>query len=177
MTRTHVVNRTVGSTCNACQEPITEDTKKLRPDGTMFPECRPCINRKRRDKLALLKETDPEAHKANRDRERERYRAIRKQFLDMHNHTCRCCGETHDEFLTLDHVNGDGAKERGGNKNGPCRAYRAAIDAGPNSPDYRCLCCNCNFAIGRYGYCPHGNLPPRNASSTNELEIPPNFTP
>ena len=25
---------------------------------------------------------------------------------------CQCCGENHYEFLTIDHINGDGAKHR-----------------------------------------------------------------
>lgn len=66
---------------------------------------------------------------------------------------CVCCGETHLEFLTLDHVGGGG------------RAHRQQVGAGDkiyrwlrdNSyPEgFRVMCFNCNYAVFRYGICPH----------------------
>ncbi len=68
---------------------------------------------------------------------------------------CACCGETHIEFLTIDHINNDGAKHRKDiNSGGGHSFYRWLINN--NFPQgYRVLCFNCNCSLGMYGYCPH----------------------
>jgi hypothetical protein len=72
---------------------------------------------------------------------------------------CACCGETTIEFLTIDHVNGDGAKHRRRLKEsggyGGLSLYRSIKRAG-FPPDFQVLCYNCN--VGRHrngGVCPH----------------------
>lgn len=67
---------------------------------------------------------------------------------------CQCpgCPESHIEFLTVDHIHGDGAKHRRQIKNG--NIYRwLRINKYP--PGFRILCMNCNFSYGKRGYCPH----------------------
>jgi len=70
---------------------------------------------------------------------------------------CECCGESHIEFLTLDHVNGDGNKHRREIKRASGQPfYRWLKQNGfPNDPPLRVLCHNCNTAKGVYGKCPH----------------------
>jgi hypothetical protein len=74
---------------------------------------------------------------------------------------CDCCGETIEAFLTLDHVNQDGAAHRraiGGTKAAGSKTYHWLIKSGFPA-GYRVLCFNCN--CGRHktgGICPH-NLP------------------
>jgi len=66
---------------------------------------------------------------------------------------CACCNEECIEFLTLDHINGGGSKERKKFVN-HYAFYRWLIKN--NFPDgYRILCYNCNCSLGHYGYCPH----------------------
>lgn len=69
---------------------------------------------------------------------------------------CVCCGETQMEFLTLDHVNGDGAAHRKRLGMAAFRFYRTlrAQDY-PNDPPLQILCRNCNWAKGVDGTCPH----------------------
>jgi hypothetical protein len=66
---------------------------------------------------------------------------------------CCCCGEQHVEFLTLDHANGDGNKERR-ELGGQAAVFRMLRDRG-FPPGYRTLCWNCNLSYAKYGYCPH----------------------
>lgn len=68
---------------------------------------------------------------------------------------CVCCGETHIEFLTLDHARGrgHGARER-------ARIYQTTLFTklrreGYPAGEYRTLCFNCNWAYGQHGTCPH----------------------
>ena len=68
---------------------------------------------------------------------------------------CKCCGEKHMEFLTIDHITGGGCKHR--------RSIRKDISAWQfylwlkrnNYPKgFQVLCMNCNFAKA-HGGCPH----------------------
>jgi len=67
---------------------------------------------------------------------------------------CKCCGETNELFLTLDHVNNDGHVDRKVGLGG-LPMYRKARIAG--YPDiYQLLCFNCNCGRARNGgTCPH----------------------
>lgn len=66
---------------------------------------------------------------------------------------CACCGETHLEFLTVDHMNNNGAEHR---KSGRFRDLQLELlRNGFKASDYQILCMNCNFALGHSGYCPH----------------------
>lgn len=73
---------------------------------------------------------------------------------------CACCGEVNQEFLAIDHINGNGNKHREslGFKAGGGSSFYTWLVKNNFPEDFRVLCHNCNFSIGLYGYCPHGNL-------------------
>lgn len=62
---------------------------------------------------------------------------------------CQCCGETEWEFLSIDHVNQDGHKERKLHIGGGA-IYRHIRNQGFPKSKYRILCFNCNQSA-RYG--------------------------
>lgn len=76
---------------------------------------------------------------------------------------CTCCGEHRYEFLTIDHVNGDGAEERktyqpnreGARSRGTTHEFVARLNREPISDRYQILCHNCNQAKHIYNVCPH----------------------
>ena len=80
--------------------------------------------------------------------------SIRREFLAAYGGKCACCGEGTQEFLSLDHINGDGSQHR---KMTGSLTYLWLRKRGWPKDNYRLLCMNCNFARGRYGYCPHEN--------------------
>ena len=60
---------------------------------------------------------------------------------------CELCGEDNPHFLTIDHKNGEGAKER--KEFGDWRKlYRKLRDENYPRENYRLLCYNCNCALG-----------------------------
>lgn len=64
---------------------------------------------------------------------------------------CACCKESTYEFLSIDHVDNDGAAHRKKLKSSIYRWLRQN-----NYPDgFQILCMNCNWAKGKYGKCPH----------------------
>ena len=78
----------------------------------------------------------------------------RKLVFDHYGWSCSCCGESHPDFLTLDHVNGGGRKHRAEVGNGRLM-YRWIVKHGFPS-DFRTLCFNCNCGRERTGgICPH----------------------
>jgi hypothetical protein len=68
---------------------------------------------------------------------------------------CQCCGESHVEFLTIDHINNDGAehkREIGGDP------YLMNWLIKNNYPEgFQVLCYNCNLCKGFYEECYHKN--------------------
>ena len=81
-------------------------------------------------------------------------RELKEEVIAAYGGTCECCGESAIEFLTIDHINNDGAEHR--RRVGKGRQMYADIKA-QDFPEgrYRVLCFNCNIARGFYGYCPH----------------------
>lgn len=82
--------------------------------------------------------------------------SVKRRIIEAYGGKCTCCGEETLEFLTIDHVNNDGAEDRrqNGKKSGG-KLYRWLIKNGFPKEDYQLLCYNCNCAKGFFGYCPH----------------------
>ncbi len=77
---------------------------------------------------------------------------LRSEVIYAYGRLCECCGEEHLEFLTIDHKHGGGSKER---KSGGASLYKRLKKLGFPKDKYRCLCMNCNWSLGKWGYCPH----------------------
>lgn len=79
-------------------------------------------------------------------------RRLREIVINGYGARCNCCGETIFQFLTLDHVNNDGAAER--KQHHGEEIYKKVARLGFPS-NYQVLCYNCNCSKGQYGACPH----------------------
>lgn len=79
----------------------------------------------------------------------------RRDVMAAYGGACACCGETTDQFLTIDHVNDDGVSDRRAIGGGSNRMWFEIRRRG--YPDrYRILCWNCNLGRARNGgVCPH----------------------
>lgn len=78
-------------------------------------------------------------------------RRLKLEVLEAYGGACTCCQEAEPGFLTIDHISGGGRRERlaiYGN-------FYNYLKRNKWPKRYRLLCMNCNFAIGRYGICPH----------------------
>jgi hypothetical protein len=82
---------------------------------------------------------------------------------------CACCGEQNTAFLSIDHIEGGGNKQRRGLQLGGNGFYRWLMNNGYPS-GYRVLCMNCNSALGFRGYCPHGVLPDSTKSQLGQSQ-------
>jgi len=79
----------------------------------------------------------------------------RAKALKEYGGKCACCGEWRKEFLTFDHVNGDGAEHRRQLGNSSSHRILNWIRDNHYPKSIRILCFNCNFSLGCRGYCPH----------------------
>ena len=101
-----------------------------------------------------------EYYKLNGDKRRaaSREQTFKRKMavIEAYGGECVCCGETRPQFLSIDHVKGNGRKhvESLGRGRGH-DFYRWLRDQGFPKDDFRLLCMNCNFSIGAYGFCPH----------------------
>lgn len=144
--------------------------------------CSPCLEKRR-----ILTEAYKEGHKAkglclscktpaegrlyctrhraekNRTTIRNNLKVKREVFERYGGCVCNCCSEGHIEFLTIDHIDGNGAEHRrrifGKSAGmGGARLYRALKREGFPA-GFQVLCFNCNVAKGFYGECPHKRVP------------------
>lgn len=90
----------------------------------------------------------------------EQYRLlIKHQVIEKYGSVCACCGEKQILFLTIDHINNDGGKDRldiFGTKNAPTTSWYLKLRREEKRKDLQVLCFNCNLGkVTNYGECPH----------------------
>jgi len=150
------------------REPPTENRKKYKKQYTQ----RPNVIDKRRAKQrtpeyrlwqnAYNNRAEVKVRKAAQRKERKeiirqqqkaRKEILKKQVFDYYSNKCICCGENEPLFLTIDHINNDGKKDR--QEAGRAGLYKRIVKK--NFPDtYRILCYNCNCGRARNNrICPH----------------------
>lgn len=126
--------------------------------------CKPCRTLQnnvwaKENKASCLKRSN-EWHRKNRYRYREKnnarmrsnYKKLKQKIFEHYGNFCTCCGESAQEFLTLDHINSDGHIQRKNYGRG-VNFFRYVLKMLPI--DLTVLCFNCNCAKGIYGICPH----------------------
>lgn len=82
--------------------------------------------------------------------------ALKSKIYAHYGSSCKCCNEATMLFLSIDHVNNDGHKDKtNGKRPGGRDLYNKIIREGyPNT--YQILCMNCNHGKARNnGVCPH----------------------
>lgn len=126
--------------------------------------CTKCIFYKIWDDFEFLAKGINGRRSSCRDCNRDRYRKSRqtyqqrtkREIIDTYGGVCACCGEENIGFLTIDHVNNDGAEHRReiGNRGG--NAFYLWLRKNDYPDGFQVLCWNCN--CGRQyngGACPH----------------------
>lgn len=110
----------------------------------------------RKDNIDKIREYEKRVQPRKTKQQQERMMQIKKQVFKEYGNKCVCCGETIPEFLSIDHINGDGYKHRKElKKQGSMNIYRWLIKNKFPQNRFQILCFNCNLAKGFYGKCPH----------------------
>ena len=135
--------RTATCYCDECDAYVRNYTKRKKEPG----RCSGC-GRKHADGVTTKLCEQCKGHA------RDHHNRLREAAIVAYGGKCKCCGDTHKEFLQVDHVNNDGASERRRKGWSSAQLYRKLKNA--NYPKgYQLLCANCNYAKSIYGYCPH----------------------
>lgn len=140
-----------------CQECLTEQiesSKRYQAELLKRGLCPRCCHRPLVTKYRCSECGDLARAAGKRLRE-----AARAEVFDHYGRDCRCCGESNQRFLTIDHVNNDGANHRRdlyGNRVGATIAIYRWLKRNGFPEGFQTLCMNCNF--GKHmngGICPH----------------------
>jgi hypothetical protein len=95
----------------------------------------------------------------HRDKQLERskatHTALKAAVIEAYGGKCSCCGESEPAFLTIDHIDGNGADKRRAGEGSGGALYSSLKRRGFPKEGYQLLCFNCNCAKGRNGVCPH----------------------
>ena len=122
--------------CASCQEekPLSSFHRAKATADRLRVYCKDCQNQKARERTQKLKIT-----------------CLR--FYSKGTMVCSCCGESHVDFLTLEHLNGGGRKHREEVGKG-FKFYGWLVKN--NFPDgIGVLCYNWNCCKGHHGVCIH----------------------
>jgi len=101
-------------------------------------------------------------NKESRDAHVKEYQQKSKSDVMEHysngKNECACCGVKGLVFLTIDHINGDGATERKSKKHKTGVMFYVWLRKNNYPSGFQVLCHNCNQAKRQLSKCPHDLL-------------------
>ena len=149
-------------TCRKCGIKLTDENWYASFKKIPNYICKKCKNKynkewqqKNRDRCNQLTK---KWKQNNRDRcnqlNRESNYRLKDEVFDAYGGKCACCGETRKEYLSIDHIDGNGNKQkREIGVAGSDDLYRWLRQN--NYPEgFQVLCFNCNCGKGSYSVCP-----------------------
>lgn len=157
--------RAVDYWCNDCRRVYARDAYRRKRDAMSKDEYRAYreeINRRhkrnRDRRISQMSAIELAAFKneVNRGNTERRYAAKEAAYEAYGGYVCACCGETERAFLSIDHINNDGAEhKRQNNIRTGEQMYRWL--GRNNYPDgFQVLCMNCQWGKrNNGGVCPH----------------------
>ena len=140
--------------CNACY------SRHLRNDAperykAKQKEYQERYKAKNADRVKANSQKYRDTHRQQlRDTANLKTRMLKLEVIANYGCACTCCGESNPAFLTIDHINGGGMKDRASDHGG-WRFYTRLKKLGFPKDKYQILCYNCNLAKGFFGACPH----------------------
>lgn len=151
--------------CDSCAATQRENAKKLRKKRKEDEVCILCGKKSVKNVVhcnSCRRRIDDwkteKGREYNRAASRKSNLRLREETLNAYGGACKCCGETEGVFLTIDHIDNNGANHRRELKGrnygcGSTNVYRWLRKNG--FPDgFQILCWNCNWAKS-HGGCPH----------------------
>lgn len=137
-------------TCNKCGEtkPLRLFTKGNK--GAIRNPCKKCSSGYQ---TFLMSRRTPEYRRKVAEGDAVRRAGRLKAVFDHYGHSCECCGESEPKFMTIDHIEPCGTKNRNEMKQ---RQIYFWLIQNNFPPGFRVLCSNCNHGRHRNGgICPH----------------------
>jgi len=155
--------------CSRCKEELPVECFQLRKSGLKKGEtngyCIKCNRKKAREyyyKHVTERREYRENHKEHYSKlVKDKTQNMRAKVITHYSNgtnKCVCCGEAEPRFLTIDHINGGGKKERKeSGRNRSYSFYKNLIKNNyPEGLQVLCFNCNCGRQLNG-GICPHKN--------------------
>jgi hypothetical protein len=151
--------------CNSCRSEYAirkyhEKRSKLSHHGlkALKAKINKRQNSRRAERLASMPPDELAAYRdrTNNDQAVARFKARDAVYQAYGGYVCSCCGETEPSFLSIDHINNDGAEhKRSNNLRTGQQMYRWLAKNGfPKG--FQVLCMNCQWGKrNNNGVCPH----------------------
>ena len=112
-----------------------------------------------RDNVRRYRATHPDYVKKHNEQRKQKRLENKIKVIEHYSKgtmACICCGVTGIDFLTLDHINNDGADHRRKAKTGAgCDFYAWLLKTNYEDEAIQIMCYNCNCAKQTRGMCPH----------------------
>lgn len=130
----------------------------------LLPKARERSRKRGQEKKTQINEYLRRVRRSKRERllarEKRCRDKLKSEVIQRLGGACACCGITELEFLSVDHVQGDGARHRATFTRGTGSLYRKVRAEGYPEGRYRVLCHNCNWSsyLGN-GVCRHQRDP------------------
>ena len=146
--------------CNKCRRilPSSQFWKCRAKKIGLHAQCKECVKAKH------LYASEPYQRWRQKNRHKileygQQYRMWSKMEAFIHYSgtppKCACCGELELAFLTIDHINGGGTRERKTTNARGGVSLSIYLRKRGWPPGYRILCYNCNCATAFVKVCPH----------------------
>jgi len=165
-------------TCRKCDVLLNDENWYASDKERHSYICKKCINKKNkiwrqnnRDKCYQATKTWRQNNRDrwnqigkiwrhnNRDKrnqlQREAYHLLTNEVIDSYGGKCACCGETRKEYLTIDHVNGNGNKQKREIGIRGTQDFYRWLKKNNYPKGFQVLCFNCNCGKGNYSVSPH----------------------
>jgi hypothetical protein len=138
--------------CKRCKETKPINMFAFRKETNNYRGvCKKCKSEKALPYNRLRYAKDKEALLIDRKR---RFFMLKLETLIAYGGMCVCCKEADYRFLTIDHINGGGTKERKQLRMSAMTFY-SHLKKNDYPEGYQVLCYNCNCAKNDKPYCPH----------------------
>lgn len=139
--------------CSSCLERGRLNAKASRLSRIAAGRCASCLQ-------PVVEDAKGSKCAGCKGRNKKSHAKLKELIMNHYGSVCNCCGEHRIQFLTIDHINNDGAKHRKeiGLVVGCGIAFYRWIRRNNFPEDLQVLCHNCN--IGKYingGVCPHAS--------------------
>ena len=141
--------------CTKCgkEKPLTEFYRSKKGKYGRYSICVIC--KKEYRKQEYINHRDKVLERSKRNQRKLRLEILKHYGGDPPKCACPGCDEDHIEFLTIDHINNNGAEHLREIGVGAGSAFYYWLKRSNYPRGFQVLCWNCNCAKGRYGYCPH----------------------
>lgn len=136
-----------------CVEYYQNHKEQKKEYGRSYRQ-KPEVKKRRLESARQRRKENPEKL---REYQHKRNQNIRMEVIKYYSNgkmACKCCNEMELKFLTVDHINNNGAEHRRTDKS--ARTICSWLYTHNFPEGFQILCMNCNFAKGKYGKCPHG---------------------